>query len=51
MNNTYIVLKEGETYYPMAFITGNDEIGKMRAEKYKLENDEKMVVVTFVEVN
>lgn len=46
----YITVKQDGEYYPMRFITKNDEAGKYRQEDYKLEDGEEFVTVTFTEV-
>jgi len=52
MDKTYLVLKDAKGFYPLAFITPNDEAGKLRAEAYekKLDEGESIAEVRIIEV-
>ena len=51
MKDKFIVVEEDSIFYPQRFITRNDEAGKYRVEDYKLQGNEKLVIVEFNRVN
>ena len=46
----FYVLKEGDQYFPMAFVSPADAAGDIRKEGYKLSEGETIVRVRFEEI-